>query len=433
MTSDARGTAAGDAADGIVSGASAFHDAAGALRDLSSLDSAHLSRLLRTVRQVQADAATLVARIGHAADVLAAAGRAAPAAELLLGEGQVRADTARAEAKRAAVLGWAPTISAAMADGEVSNDHLDSLARHTNRLSPDDRARLPIESLATDAARLPADTFDAAVRRAVASIEKRQAQGSADQKRAASVFRHWRDERAGMGRFVGSLDLERYELLTSAVDQRTRSLASEGEGGLEKNANLAAAALVDLVAAGHAGGSGRRVTSMSVVVDLDTLAAVRAGLDLAHDNVSQERSGRRTVARTGNGHDLTAATISRLSCDAELRRVVMDARRVPVDVGRSQRTATDAQWAALRSRYSTCGWPSCGRPISHCQIHHVRPWRDGGPTDLANLVPLCSHHHHRVHEGGWTLRLMPDRRVRIWRPDGHAHRPPAVIDDDEPP
>jgi hypothetical protein len=30
-------------------------------------------------------------------------------------------------------------------------------------------------------------------------------------------------------------------------------------------------------------------------------------------------------------------------------------------------------------------------------------WRDGGRTDRANLILLCSHHHHAAHDGRWTV------------------------------
>jgi hypothetical protein len=35
--------------------------------------------------------------------------------------------------------------------------------------------------------------------------------------------------------------------------------------------------------------------------------------------------------------------------------------------------------------------------------------------------PLCSSHHHLVHEGGWTLTLTPDRTITLTRPDGTIH------------
>jgi hypothetical protein len=54
-----------------------------------------------------------------------------------------------------------------------------------------------------------------------------------------------------------------------------------------------------------------------------------------------------------------------------------------------------------------------------CNVHHVIEWvQHRGPTDLDNLVPLCSKHHHLVHDGGWQLELFPDRRLIVRRPDG---------------
>ena len=42
----------------------------------------------------------------------------------------------------------------------------------------------------------------------------------------------------------------------------------------------------------------------------------------------------------------------------------------------------------------------------------------GGLTDLVNLLPLCHKHHHLVHEGAWQLKLLPDRTLKIYRPNG---------------
>jgi hypothetical protein len=37
------------------------------------------------------------------------------------------------------------------------------------------------------------------------------------------------------------------------------------------------------------------------------------------------------------------------------------------------------------------------------------------------LLPVCSRHHHLVHEGGWRLCIAPDRTLSITRPDGTHH------------
>jgi predicted restriction endonuclease len=45
-------------------------------------------------------------------------------------------------------------------------------------------------------------------------------------------------------------------------------------------------------------------------------------------------------------------------------------------------------------------------------------WRHGGLTDLDNLLPLCSRHHHKVHDDGWHLALGPERQLTVTFPDG---------------
>jgi hypothetical protein len=64
-----------------------------------------------------------------------------------------------------------------------------------------------------------------------------------------------------------------------------------------------------------------------------------------------------------------------------------------------------------------CAWPTCDRPAAWCEAHHLRPWPDGGTTDLDNTALFCPHHHHVLHGRGW--RVVLDRgRVRVFRPDG---------------
>jgi hypothetical protein len=89
-----------------------------------------------------------------------------------------------------------------------------------------------------------------------------------------------------------------------------------------------------------------------------------------------------------------------------------------LNLGRATRLASRAQRRALRAIYATCGVHGCAVKFDNCQPHHVTFWENGGPTDLANLVPLCSRHHHLVHEGGWRLGIGPDRTLTITLPDG---------------
>jgi hypothetical protein len=54
-------------------------------------------------------------------------------------------------------------------------------------------------------------------------------------------------------------------------------------------------------------------------------------------------------------------------------------------------------------------------------------WEDGGPTNLQNLVLLCSKHHHVIHLADWRLELRPDGTLEVTDPHGNRRTsdPPA--------
>ena len=114
-----------------------------------------------------------------------------------------------------------------------------------------------------------------------------------------------------------------------------------------------------------------------------------------------------------DGTRLTAAQIRRLACEADIIPMVLDDHGVPMDVGRTVRLATYKQRLALRVLHPTCAAEGCDVEFDWCEIHHLRPWEQGGPTDLDNLVALCSYHHHWVHECGLEPEVRPDRTLRF--------------------
>jgi hypothetical protein len=95
---------------------------------------------------------------------------------------------------------------------------------------------------------------------------------------------------------------------------------------------------------------------------------------------------------------LSAATLERISCDAQISRVIMAGKSEVLDVGRALRTVTAAQWHALVIRDKHCQAPGCTRPPSDCEAHHLWHWAHGGPTNLDNLVLLCWKHHRERHK-----------------------------------
>ena len=131
----------------------------------------------------------------------------------------------------------------------------------------------------------------------------------------------------------------------------------------------------------------------------------------------------------GDGVPASPAAVRTTLCDAGVSRVVTSGRSVILDLGMSERLFSDAQFQALVLRDRHCRHPGCDRPPQWCHAHHVIPWEEGGPTDLANGVLKCSRHHHIGHRPGWTEKLEPDGTLHVTAPDGRSWTttPPGVL------
>ena len=116
---------------------------------------------------------------------------------------------------------------------------------------------------------------------------------------------------------------------------------------------------------------------------------------------------------------LRAETLRRLACDAEIIPAVLGSRGEILNLGRKTRVVSLAQRRAVIARDRHCAHPGCRRRPRRCRIHHLVPWSWHGPTDLDNLVLLCSYHHHLVHHGGWEIHMRHGIPVFI---------PPAWLD-----
>jgi hypothetical protein len=226
----------------------------------------------------------------------------------------------------------------------------------------------------------------------------------------------------------GVLDLEAAETLQAAL----MPLMTPGPGETRSAPQRRADALVDLA---------RRTLDAG---ELPTLGGARPHLSVVVDAAALG-SGRGAVTLPWTGAAVPAATVTRWACDAHLNPVIAVAVRgggwKPLAVGRSARTVTPAQLAALRVRDGGCVHPGCTRTAAFCDAHHVTHWADGGPTDVSNLVLLCRHHHRTLHAGHWQIRRtdpdqgVPEQRVHDWiaaHPDGHI-TPLQTATDRSPP
>ncbi len=381
--------------------------------DISGLGPDELEVVAGLVRHGQRAFEALLVRVSCRSDALAAEGIGPGAAELLVGHGEVSASQARVEAARVGVIESLPAVGAGLSARRLGGEHLDVIARATRNLAgPALGALRALEAeVAERAGRLPVDSFSRWLRRMVSKLRDEHSDPDASAEERVSELRYWKG-RDGMGRFEGRLDPLKFEALVAALEAERSALARAANGSTETSDGL-----VEVVNEDQA-------LNAEALFGLVTQASRRSGSSRAHITlvVDAETALRGphgcSVSETCSGAPVAVETMRRFACDAVIRKVVINRHGVPIDVGRQQRTATAGQWEALRALHTTCAWYGCDRPIDWCQAHHIDTWEDLGPTDMDNLVPLCSRHHHLVHEGGWRIELLADRTLRHYRPDG---------------
>ncbi len=113
--------------------------------------------------------------------------------------------------------------------------------------------------------------------------------------------------------------------------------------------------------------------------------------------VMTDGMGRPTGVRSIDGGDVDAVTAAMLFCDANLQPVVLDPSGDPLHLGRSTRFFTPVQRQALLLRDGGCIFPGCEAPAQWCDAHHELPWEERGCTDIDNGALLCRRHHGLVH------------------------------------
>ncbi len=107
---------------------------------------------------------------------------------------------------------------------------------------------------------------------------------------------------------------------------------------------------------------------------------------------------------------LTPAALRRHGCDPRLSAVLLDALGRPVGASGEHRHATERERRVLVAVWGhDCAVNGCGGPGT--VPHHVDRYAVSGCTRLPDLVPVCTHHHHDVHEGKKTLRLRDGRLI----------------------
>lgn len=332
--------------------------------------------------------------------------------DILCSSSLISRSEARRDLSRADTLSLIPQLDTALGQGRISPAHVDAVSRTVSGLDETERKALAEHGdwLKLVASHATPDNMSRAVRSTVARIRHDAGISHLEQQRQNAYVRHWIDRETGMVCLRGELDPENGLRIVGAIQRKVEQLQQTGAAMSHRDHIQAVAlcALVDQSGSSKNGrDSGHSRTEVSVIIDLETLAH---GL---HE---------RSLVHTGTDIDLPVDVIRRMACEAQIIPVVLDSKGVTVDVGRSSRVATKHQRRALEAMHQTCAMPHCAVPVSQCEPHHVIPWARGGPTNLANLIPLCAGHHRTVHEGGWTVGLNGDTREITVKEPGRPTR-----------
>jgi hypothetical protein len=387
-----------------------------------------LERVVETARSPDASPADLQAALQATVEVQSFI--AARRAELVLALGEHPAalpeaaiaatsgcslGAASRETERAGTLGVASAMADALSHGAITPGHVDALTRATRSL--DNAATTALlgddEALAEAAASRSIAEFDAYVKRKAKQLDRRDGEERLAQQRRATRLRTWTDD-DGMWNLKGRFDPDLGKDLARRI--AAAGLAKFAEeipptapaDPFERKQHLDALALADVVL----GGAPSRSS---------------AGPPLVVVDASQTDGARGPVIDWGIPVELPLSVL-RDVFDVHDPDVVIVANGVVLhapgrtDLGRTSRLANRAQRRALQGLYSTCAVPGCAVHYDRCKLHHVVWWRHGGRTDLDNLLPVCQHHHTRIHEDGWRIALGANRELTIELPDGQALR-----------
>jgi hypothetical protein len=157
-------------------------------------------------------------------------------------------------------------------------------------------------------------------------------------------------------------------------------------------------------------------TTTNLVIDEETYARHTARL-VGAEPPPVDPTDRNRFSRTVDGRYVNPAEIVAQSLIDHVRRVVVNAAGVVIDLGRRSRLFTgNARDAALLTGVA-CYWTGCWIPASKCQIDHLLPWRRDGRTNPGNGAPGCGKHN-RIKEQGFHAWRTPSGEWHLSRPDG---------------
>jgi len=319
-----------------------------------------------------------------------------------------------------------PVTAAARADGAITAQHADVIARAVDKvrsgLSPDELAE--VECFLVEQAQL----FDAKL---LAGIARQLIDTLCPDGRLADEREQQRRRRLtcvaigdGMHRISGDLDAETSALAMSVLHALGAPKPADAGGPDERSAGQR---LHDAF---------RSVLKLAMRSgELPMTGGVPATVLITM--TAEQFETRTGLASTSFGKRLQVDQALRLADEAAIAWIVHNSSGGILDYGITRRLASPGQTLALIARDQGCAFPGCTDPPEWTEKHHITPWARGGPTDIENLCLLCDFHHDRFERQGWQIIMRdgatglarrrataqaqsPGRQAMRWRQPGRA-------------
>ena len=211
----------------------------------------------------------------------------------------------------------------------------------------------------------------------------------------------------GMYRLDGWLDTEAGAEVAAAIDAFTR----------KRDPNLSIARRPDRPAPRRSPASRWPVTAMDHAESCNGNPSPRHSLIVA---ISLEALMTGIGSADIQGHGpITAGAARRLACEYGIIPAVLGTESQILDLGVPNRLATPKQRFNIALRDGGCLFPGCDLPAV--------PLRRAPPTALASTAArppnttstrFCTFHHHQVHEGGWTYKIIDADTLEFYPPGG---------------
>ncbi|HSH59229.1 MAG TPA: DUF222 domain-containing protein [Acidimicrobiales bacterium] len=281
----------------------------------------------------------------------------------------VSAGRARRLVAMARRLPQLPETASALRAGELSEDQVSVVCRHAPAYADAEVATLARQSTVSQLTRT--------LRRyawAPDPEEDDAEEGKPEEAERREVGFGTTEE--GAWRLSAILPPDQGALVERALDTARRALIEEGQ--LERPTWADALLAMADRSLGAAGASRPHHDRHLIVVHL------RGESHDGHD----DNDGHAPHAHVHGGPPLPDALRRLLGCDGRVRPMT-EVNGVALSVGRTQRIVPERTRMAIEERDGACRVPGCERS-RWLQVHHVTHWEDGGATDTANLVALCS-------------------------------------------